>query len=65
LTESAAADLLEVISFIAAESPAITRRLVIRLRSRAASPERIPQRDVTVGAALDGRRTWRILCSSA
>jgi len=60
--ESAADDLVEIVSFIAGNSPANAHRLLIRLRSRADSLERSPQRGrVVPELASAGTRMWREL----
>ena len=59
-TESAAADLVEIVAFIAGNSPANARRLLIRLRSRADSLGRSPQRGrIVPELASSGTRMWR------
>ena len=61
-TESAADDLVEIVSFIAGNSPTNARRLLIRLRSRADSLGRSPQRGrVVPELASTGTRMWREL----
>ena len=61
-TEAATHDLVEIVSFIARTAPANARRLLIRLRSRAESLERSPQRGrVVPELATAGARSWREL----
>jgi len=61
-TEAATHDLVEIVSFVARKSPVSARRLLIRLRSRADSLERSPQRGrVVPELASAGTRAWREL----
>lgn len=61
-TEAATHDLVEIVSFVARKAPANARRLLLRLRSRADSLERSPQRGrVVPELASAGTRTWREL----
>lgn len=61
-TESAADDLVEIVSFIAGTSPTNARRFLIRLRSRADSLGRSPQRGrIVPELATSGTRMWREL----
>ena len=61
-TESATDDLVEIVSFVAGKSPTNARRLLIKLRSRADSLERSPQRGrIVPELASVGTRTWREL----
>ena len=61
-TESAAEDLVEIVLFIAGNSPTNARRLLVRLRSRADSLGRSPQRGrIVPELASSGTRMWREL----
>ena len=61
-TEAATHDLVEIVSFVAWKAPANARRLLLRLRSRADSLERSPQRGrVVPELATVGTRAWREL----
>lgn len=61
-TEAATHDLVEIVSFVARKAPASARRLLLRLRSKAHSLERSPQRGrVVPELASAGTRTWREL----
>ena len=61
-TEAATHDPIEIVSFIARKSPVNARRLLIRLRSKADSLERSPQRGrVVPELAVTGTRAWREL----
>jgi plasmid stabilization system protein ParE len=61
-TEAATADLVDVVSFVARNSPTDARRLLIKLRSKADSLERTSQRGrVVPELAAFGTRAWREL----
>jgi len=61
-TEAATHDLVAIVSFITRKTPANARRLLLRLRSRADSLERSPQRGrVVPELASSGSRAWREL----
>jgi len=61
-TEAAAQDLIEIVSFVAGDSLANARRLLVRLRSKADSLERSPRRGRVVRElASTGGRAWREL----
>jgi plasmid stabilization system protein ParE len=61
-TEAATQDLVEIVSFVARESPVNARRLLIKLRSRADSLERSPERGRPVPELEStGTRVWREL----
>jgi len=61
-TEAATQDLIEIVSFVARNSPADSRRLLIRLRSRADSLAGTPRRGrVVQELASTGSRAWREL----
>ena len=60
--ETAAADLEEIVAYVAADSPLHARRLLARLKSRVATLEVAPQRGrVVPELAPFGIRTWREL----
>jgi plasmid stabilization system protein ParE len=61
-TEAATVDLVEIVSFVAQEAPANARQLLVRLRSKAESLERSPQRGrVVPELGVTGTRAWREL----
>ena len=61
-SEAATADLIEIVSFIAADSPKNADRLLSSLRTKAESLERQSQRGrVVPELAAAGTRTWREL----
>lgn len=61
-TETAARDLEDLIAFIAADSPTDARRVLTRLKQRAAALESHPMRGrVVPELALFGLNTWREL----
>jgi len=61
-TEAATHDLVEIVSFVARTAPADARRLLLKLRSKADSLERSPQRGwVVPELASAGTRAWREL----
>lgn len=61
-TEAATQDLIEIVSFVARKSPTNSRRLLIRLRSKADLLERSPRRGrIVQELASTGSRAWREL----
>lgn len=61
-TEAATQDLVELVSFVARKSPVNARRLLLRLRLRADTLERSPERGRPVPElGSTGTRVWREL----
>ena len=59
-TDAASADLVEIVSFVAADSPAAARKLVDRLRTRADSLADLSKRGrIVPELASSGDRAWR------